>query len=69
MKTWRDSDKVGDPTRDGLAQLDGYLARIGVGRGWLLLFDQRTKAAPLPERLRRERVPRVGGRAVELVRL
>lgn len=69
VKTWRDSDKARDPSVEGLAQLDGYLARIGVSRGWLLLFDQRAKVAPLPERFRREHITTAGGRKVELVRL
>ncbi len=69
VKTWRESDKAKDPTIEGLPQLDGYLARIGVGRGWLLLFDQRKKVAPLPERLKREHIATGSGRQVELVRL
>jgi hypothetical protein len=69
VKTWRDSDKTGDPTVEGLPQLDGYLARLGVGRGWLVLFDQRKNIAPLPDRMKRETVTTEGGRRVELVRL
>ncbi|MBI5515217.1 MAG: ATP-binding protein [Deltaproteobacteria bacterium] len=69
VKTWRDSDKARDPTLEGLSQLDGYLARVGAGRGWLVLFDQRTRAAPLPERWKRERVTTGGGRLVEVLRL
>ncbi len=69
VKTWCDSNKAGDPAIEGLPQLDGYLARIGVARGWLLLFDQRKKVAPLPERMRRERVTTESGRQVDLVRL
>lgn len=69
VKTWRESDKAKDPTIEGLTQLDGYLARIGANRGWLLLFDQRRTVAPLPERLKRERLTTTGKRHVELVRL
>lgn len=69
VKTWRDSDKTVDPTIEGITQLDGYLARLNVTRGWLVLFDQRKKAAPLPERLRRERLTTENGRTVDLVRL
>ncbi len=69
VKTWRESDKAKDPTIEGVAQLDGYLARIGVGRGWLLLFDQRKNISPLPERLKREHLTTEGKREVELVRL
>ncbi len=51
VKTWRDSDKAKDPIDAGIAQLDEYLARLGVARGWLVRFDQRTVAPPLPDRL------------------
>ena len=69
VKTWRDTDRSRDPSIDGLEQLDGYLSRIGCERGWLVLFDQRTTVAPLPERMRREHLATAGGRAVDLVRL
>ncbi len=69
VKTWRETDKAKDPTIGGLAQLDGYLARLGVDRGWLLLFDQRKNVAPLAERMRTEHLTTAEGRKVELVRL
>ncbi len=69
VKTWRDSDKTADPAVEGLRQLDGYLARLGLARGWLVLFDQRKSAPPLPERQRRERLVTANGRTVDLVRL
>ncbi len=69
VKTWRDSDKAADPTDDGVTQLDGYLARIDAARGWLVLFDQRRKVPPLPERLARARVTAPSGRQIDLVRL
>ncbi|MDP3214261.1 MAG: ATP-binding protein [Deltaproteobacteria bacterium] len=69
VKTWRDADKAKDPTIDGLTQLDGYLARIGVGDGWLVLFDQRKGAPVLPERQAVETVTTAGGRRVKVVRL
>ncbi len=69
VKTWRESDKARDPTIEGLPQLDGDLARIGTDRGWLVLFDQRKKIVPLPERLKREHITTEGGRLVEIVRL
>ncbi len=69
IKTWRDSDKAVDPSIEGLIPLDGYLARLGAARGMLVLFDQRKGAAPLPERVRRERLTTTGGRTVDLVRL
>ena len=69
VKTWRDADKAKDPTIDGLTQLDGYLARIGVGEGWLVLFDQRKSAPASPERQAVETVTTAGGRRVKVVRL
>ncbi len=69
VKTWRDSDKARDPVVDGLRQLDEYLARLALDRGWLVLFDQRKSADPLPERLRRERVTVESGRVVDVVRV
>lgn len=68
VKTWRESDKAKDPMIEGLPQLDGYLARIGATRGWILLFDQRRTVAPLPERLKLERLTSAGKRQVALVR-
>ena len=50
-------------------QLDGYLARIGAGQGWLVRFDQRASAAPLPERVRVEEVRTGSGRTVMLLLL
>lgn len=67
VKTWRDGDKSADPTGDGIAQLDAYLARLGASQGWLVVFDQRSHAASLPERLRREAVVTPGGRRVEVL--
>ena len=65
----RAADKAKDPTIDGLTQLDGYLARIGVAEGWLVLFDQRKSASALPERQAVEAVTTAGGRRVKVVRL
>lgn len=48
LKVWR--DRRPDPIPEGLEQLAGYLARLGLDRGTLILFDGRTSAAPLPDR-------------------
>jgi hypothetical protein len=63
----RGQDLALDRQREGLdgrwaPPLDGDLARIAVGRGWLLRFEQRKTIAPLPERQRRERLATAGGR-------
>lgn len=66
LKAWR--DKKGDPEADGIEQLDSYLARLGVDFGWLVIFDRRTKALPLVERLSTEVKTSGNGRCVTVVR-
>ncbi|MFM8444474.1 MAG: hypothetical protein ACKN9W_14205 [Methylococcus sp.] len=48
LKVWRDG--VPDPLAEGLEQLDGYLAGLGLASGWLVLFDRRTGQPPIAER-------------------
>ncbi|MDY7225485.1 hypothetical protein [Hyalangium rubrum] len=48
LKVWRDGEK--DPLDEGLAQLDGYLAGLGLSSGWLIIFDRRNGQPPLAER-------------------
>jgi hypothetical protein len=58
----------GDPLKGGLAQLDGYLARLGLDTGTLLIFDRRPAAVeqpPSPE-FSHEHTP--AGRLVTLLR-
>jgi hypothetical protein len=52
LKVWRNR-KV-DPLSKGLEQLDGYLARLGQDKGWLVIFDKRDNALELEERLKTE---------------
>ncbi len=66
LKVWRDTT-TGDPIEEGKDQLAGYLARLGLDRGILMVFEARTGAAPLPERMTREEVARQGRRIVVLV--
>ena len=42
IKVWRDGQK--DPLVKGLEQIDGYLERLGLATGTLLLFDARSTA-------------------------
>ncbi len=67
VKTWRDTDHARDPSVEGLVQLDGYLARIGLTHGWLIVFDQRKGVPPLPERQALKRATTAGGRTVEVL--
>jgi hypothetical protein len=41
IKVWR--PKAKDPLAEGLTQLDGYLAGLGLDTGWLVIFDRRPK--------------------------
>lgn len=46
------ADKSGDPLNEGLEQIDGYLSRIGLDHGTLLIFDRRASVVrdlPAPE--------------------
>ncbi|KYF56178.1 CyrO [Sorangium cellulosum] len=66
LKVWRDGRP--DPLAEGLAQLDEYLAGLGLQRGWLILFDQRSGQPPIAERTRREHASTPAGREVVVVR-
>lgn len=49
LKVWR--DRQSDPLTKGKDQLDSYLARLGQDFGWLVIFDRRSNAPELAERL------------------
>lgn len=68
LKVWRDRDKKGDPLRQGLAQLDEYLGRLGLDEGVLVIFDARKAAAPVEERTRFEEATTPAGRRVTVLR-
>ncbi|MFO0757221.1 MAG: AAA family ATPase [Byssovorax sp.] len=63
LKVWRPG--APDPLKKGLAQLDGYLAELGLRRGTLVIFDRRRKATQKPVFLD---VTTKKGRAVRLLR-
>lgn len=48
LKVWRDGRP--DPLDEGLRQLSGYLARLDLAEGTLIVFDGRTGTKPVPER-------------------
>jgi hypothetical protein len=58
-----------DPLERGLVQLDGYLERLGLERGVLVIFDRRQDAPPIEERTRFEEAVTPTGRAVTVLRL
>lgn len=66
LKVWRPG--ASDPVAEGLTQLDGYLAGLGLSSGWLILFDRRPDAPPLAERLTSRHTRTPAGRRVRLVR-
>jgi hypothetical protein len=72
LKVWRDTTPCGegilDPIEQGLFQLTKYLERLGLDRGYLIVFDARSDAAPLPQRVSREEAE-LEGRSIVLWRL
>jgi DNA polymerase III delta prime subunit len=68
LKVWRDRDKKGDPLAAGLLQLDAYLARLGLDRGVLVIFDARADAEPVETRTRFTRAVTASGKKVTVLR-
>ena len=66
LKVWREGRK--DPLEAGLAQLDRYLAGLGLSTGWLVIFDQRLGLEPISERTTVEKVRSVGDRDIVLIK-
>ena len=66
LKVWRDDEP--DPLEDGLAQLDDYLAGLGLDTGWLVIFDRRSGQPPIAQRttVRQERT--LAGRTALVIR-
>jgi hypothetical protein len=51
----------------GLEQIDGYLARLGLDVGWLVIFDRRRDVLPIEERLRSEIHSTEKGRSITVI--
>ncbi|HEY8378961.1 MAG TPA: hypothetical protein VIK91_20860, partial [Nannocystis sp.] len=66
LKVWRDHEP--DPLVEGLAQLDRYLAGLGLDHGWLVLFDRRSGAARLADRTSSSEAISPGGRRIVVIR-
>ena len=60
--------KTGDPLEEGLAQLDGYLERLSLNSGHLVIFDRRPKVLRSQPRTDLSDTHTPGGRAVTLLR-
>ncbi|WP_295383803.1 hypothetical protein [uncultured Thiodictyon sp.] len=65
LKVWRDG--APDPLTEGLAQLDGYLAGLGLDWGWLVIFDRRAGQPPMAERTASQQAQSPQGRCIEVV--
>lgn len=66
LKVWRDG--APDPLQDGLVQLDGYLAGLGLDAGWLVIFDRRAGQPPIAERTVNAEMTSPQGRRIQVVR-
>jgi hypothetical protein len=66
LKVWREGRP--DPLGKGLEQLDGYLARLGLDQGVLVVFDRRDGVGSPEERTRFDEAETATGRSVVLLR-
>ncbi|MGP3928633.1 AAA family ATPase [Nonomuraea sp. KM88] len=66
LKVWRAGKD--DPLPDGLAQLDGYLDRLSLTTGVLVIFDRRPEAPPWKDRGSFEQATTPSGRHVTVLR-
>lgn len=61
-------DREADPATEGLAQLDEALTKLGLEKGWLVVFDRRKGLLPVAQRLSSGKEKTPSGRDVVLVR-
>ena len=66
LKVWR--DKGSDPLPAGLVQLEGYLERLALPQGTLVIFDRRTGGRSLSQRVRFLSRKTASGRPVTILR-
>jgi hypothetical protein len=66
LKVWRQTRP--DPLAAGLEQLDGYLARLGLDWGWLVIFDRRNNLPEIADRTTTEMAMTAGGRSITVIR-
>ncbi len=66
LKVWADSQP--DPLTQGLAQLDGYLDRLSLDTGTLVIFDRRPTAAPIADRTHFDTATAPSGRTITVLR-
>jgi hypothetical protein len=66
LKVWRAGEP--DPLARGLTQLDGYLNRLSLDHGTLVIFDRRPNTAPITERTTITETASPTGRTITLLR-
>jgi hypothetical protein len=66
LKVWR--TRQADPLTKGLPQLEGYLNRLKQSIGWLVIFDRRSNAPTLEERLSIKPAVTASGHQVTVIR-
>jgi hypothetical protein len=66
LRAWREGRP--DPLPAGLQQFDGYLDRLGLDTGTLIIFDRRPDAVAIPERTFFLEERSVSGRAITVLR-
>ena len=66
LKAWAAKKK--DPLEEGLKQVEGYLAGLGLDEGTLVIFDRRPDAPPPEERTRFEEARTASGRRIVVLR-
>jgi hypothetical protein len=65
IKVQRDDRR--DQLVRGVEQIEGYLARLGLDSGWLVIFDRRKEVLPIEKRLRSELHHTEVGRAITVI--
>lgn len=66
LKVWRDKQK--DPLKVGLKQLDGYLDKLKLDTGILVIFDRRKNAKSVTKRVKRKVEKTPAKRTITLLR-
>jgi hypothetical protein len=67
LKVWRPGEK--NPLAEGLVQLDGYLERLGLPEGTLVIFDRRPRKRRAAPRSRPTKAKTPSGRKVTVLTL
>ncbi len=66
LKVWREGRP--DPLEEGLEQIEGYLAGLGLQEGWLVIFDRRPNLPPISERTTTEDAVTPSNRSILVIR-